>query len=247
MKRKSFGDLTQYIGQKYGNWLILDIGEDKVEKSGATRKTFKCKCECGYCNEEVRDVIAKNLLNNRSKGCGKLSRILNGKSNKRYNEFKHKGEYIVGYTYLKEEFKFDVEDFDNVKNIYWRKHSEDGYLRGQDSSGGFVFMHNIIMNNTPGEFVVDHINGDTFDNRKVNLRICSRKDNMKNLKKYSNNKSGHKGVHWAKNENKWKAYIYVEKKRMHLGTFSNIEDAISIRKIAEYKYFGEFNREEMYL
>lgn len=55
----------------------------------------------------------------------------------------------------------------------------------------------------------------------------------------SNNTSGYKGVCWNKKSNKWYAQIRVNKKRIHLGSFTNIEDAIKARKEAEEKYWGK--------
>ena len=90
------------------------------------------------------------------------------------------------------------------------------------------------------EQVVDHINGDSMDNRKSNLRICTQADNMKNQKKSKKNTSGHKGVCWASREKRWIAYIKVDGKNITLGYFKNKEDAINARLKAEEKYYSEF-------
>ena len=91
---------------------------------------------------------------------------------------------------------------------------------------------------------IDHINGNTKDNRRCNLRIVNHSNNMKNTKTSIRNKSGHKGVYYSKRECKWKAVLYADNKRYHLGTFDKFEDAVAIREKAELKYFGEYNREE---
>ena len=56
-------------------------------------------------------------------------------------------------------------------------------------------------------------------------------------KPYKNNKSGHKGVYWAKQKGIWKAVIYVQKKCIYLGGYHDINDAIQAREDAEQKYF----------
>ena len=55
----------------------------------------------------------------------------------------------------------------------------------------------------------------------------------------SNNTSGYTGVYWCKDTKKWLAQIYVNYKGIHLGYFDDIEDAITARRLGEYKYWGE--------
>lgn len=88
---------------------------------------------------------------------------------------------------------------------------------------------------------VDHINGIKDDNRWCNLRLAKRGQNNMNSGSPKNNTSGQKGVH--KNRDKgWYARIKVDQKIIHLGCFENFEDAVSARKEAEEKYFGDFRR-----
>jgi hypothetical protein len=63
---------------------------------------------------------------------------------------------------------------------------------------------------------------------------------IKSNRIYSNNTSGVKGVSWVKHYCKWNAYITFQKKRYNLGYYTNIEDAIHVRKVAEEEKFGEF-------
>lgn len=240
------------VGDKYGDWEVLSRGNNKLVKDGkrgeVLKKTWLCKCKCGYCNETTREVLDDNLRKGQSKGCGIKSKILNGKNNKKYNTYNLVGEYGIGYTSNEEEFYFDLEDYDKIKDYCWHKH-KDGYLRTRidvvDGKNKYILMHNLIIGflDKTCKYNVDHINNKPNDNRKENLRICLHKDNMKNVKLNSRNKSGFKGVYYSKTENKWKAYITVDGNQIHLGTFKNKEDAIKIRKDNEIKYFGEYSRE----
>lgn len=83
--------------------------------------------------------------------------------------------------------------------------------------------------------VVDHINGNASDNKITNLRDVSPSDNMRNKPLLVTNYSGCHGVSWYKPLSKWVAHIKVGGKRKHLGYFTRIEDAISVRKVAERK------------
>ena len=89
--------------------------------------------------------------------------------------------------------------------------------------------------------VVDHINHNRADNRKVNLRKATQSQNMRNVRVKSNNTSGFVGVCWNKNKRKWFARITVDKCEKCLGYFDNIKDAVIARKIAEEKYFKDFS------
>lgn len=82
---------------------------------------------------------------------------------------------------------------------------------------------------------IDHINGDSCDNRIENLRAVTKHENLKNQSRYKSNKSGHTGVFWNKKLSKYQAYINDEGKLRHLGCFVNIDDALAARKLAERK------------
>ena len=83
---------------------------------------------------------------------------------------------------------------------------------------------------------VDHIDGDGTNNRLSNLRVVTCQDNMRNAKLPSNNTSGVIGVLWCKANGKWRATIMIYYKRIHLGLYTNKDDAIEARKAAEVKY-----------
>ena len=84
---------------------------------------------------------------------------------------------------------------------------------------------------------IDHINRIKTDNRIVNLREVTHAQNSQNRLKNVNNTSGYSGVCWQKSRNKWHVKIGVQGKRIHVGRFDNLEDAVAARKAAEQKYF----------
>ena len=83
---------------------------------------------------------------------------------------------------------------------------------------------------------IDHINGDTLDNRIKNLRSVTPLENSKNRKRPSHNTSGHMGVSFRKSSGKWYTKISVDGTQKSLGHFDNIEDAAAARAAAEIKY-----------
>ncbi len=103
-----------------------------------------------------------------------------------------------------------------------------------------VFMHRQIS--MPGDGLeIDHINGNKLDNRRENLRVCTRSDNGRNRQKFSSaTTSVYKGVYWAKTRNRWYAGIKYNGKSRHLGSFKNEDDAAKAYNIAAINLFGEF-------
>lgn len=83
---------------------------------------------------------------------------------------------------------------------------------------------------------MDHIDHDRKNNRWVNLREATRKENMKNKTLQSNNTSGVAGVCWNKLAGKWIARIRLDGVHKHLGSFEEFQCAVDARKLAEKKY-----------
>lgn len=74
---------------------------------------------------------------------------------------------------------------------------------------------------------IDHINGVTDDNRVENLRECNQSENNQNRIPPKNNKSGQMGAHWSSHKKRWCARIQVNGKRVHLGYFRELQDAVT--------------------
>lgn len=130
----------------------------------------------------------------------------------------------------------DLDDIDLCKKYHWSI-SLYGHKRDRiyvTNVKNRLLLHRLIMN-TPKVMDTDHRDGNSLNNRKYNLRICTRLENARNRKLNKDNNSGHKGIMWVKymDTHKWKAYIQIDKKFVNLGYFDKIEDAIKIRLEAE--------------
>ena len=223
-----FDDLT---GQRFGRLVVIKRAEDYVFSCGEKRVQWICKCDCG----NIKNVLAQDLKNGNTKSCGC---IRNG------NTYDLSGEYGIGYTRNGEEFYFDLEDYALIKEYAWYP------CKGGIHNRRIGKMHRFIYEAHNGKisdgFVIDHINGNTSDNRKKNLRAVTQWQNTLNRKDNSNNTSGVKGVYirTLSQSQKYGARIQYRNKYIHLGIFDTIEEAAEARKQAEIKYFGEYRRKE---
>ncbi len=140
----------------------------------------------------------------------------------------------------------DEADFEELSKYKWyvTKSHRDLYARRKvHKTNSCIYMHRQILGLTKKDKMdTDHINHNTLDNRRCNLRICTRSQNNQNGIKQANCSSKLKGVSWYKRDKKWRAYITYYKQTIHLGYFdSEIEAAIAYNKKAE-ELFGEFAR-----
>lgn len=204
-----------YIGKIFDNILILDIYRYNTGKSLQSSTIVKTKCLlCGKEKNLYFSVIRKKTKNKEPINCGCLSKRI-----KKYNYFEKCKDYI-------------------------KILSKHGYV--QTSVGGRkdkknIFMHTLIFGeeNIPDGFFVDHKNRIKTDNRRDNLRLCTKTQNNINKDVSKKNKSGVIGVYYY--VGKWVSYIQINGKSKYLGRFSDKKDATICRLKAEKEYFKDFS------
>lgn len=131
----------------------------------------------------------------------------------------------------------------NQGNCLYAKRSTkiDGRLTSQ-------YLHRVIGERMVGRPLrsgeeIDHIDGNSLNNTRRNLRVCTRTENTRNSRRKSCNTSGYKGVKRSQNGKRWCAFIRVgDGKRLYLGTFDTPEQAHEAYKTAALKHHGEFAR-----
>jgi hypothetical protein len=156
---------------------------------------------------------------------------------KKSNKYKYKNSKKIffkkgGYTLV------DKEDFNNLSRYNWRLFESNNHKYAITC----LLLHRFIMGkNIPLNMCVDHINRNTLDNRKSNLRIIGFPDNGRNKEKFKGNyTSRYKGVSLYRPQRKWIAYVSYKGKTRYIGLFNEeIEAALAYNNYVK-KIFGSF-------
>ena len=153
---------------------------------------------------------------------------------------KHSGKYFA---------LVDDELFDELNKYHWSI-SKNGYAQRRVKIGNrtsIIHMHRQIMGLTfSDKQCVDHINRERLDNRKSNLRLCTRTENNHNMRISKRNKSGAKGV-YIQSKKILRVSIMVNGKSIYLGTFPNTPEGFKQAKKAYNDAAKEYYREFVYL
>ena len=196
--------------------------------------------------------ICKDCRNKRAKGVDKICPVCGKKFNVTYKNrnkicccYKCSREYIKKYNKVlildthaeiiinskkwgMKKCLIDKEDIDKVKELTWQvkytKETNCFYIVSSKSNKKEIKIHRFITN-CPENKIVDHINHNPLDNRRINLRICTAKTNNATQSLRKDNKSGYAGISKTKS-NKWR----VVHSRKTLGTYNTLEQAIEVKQ-----------------
>lgn len=135
---------------------------------------------------------------------------------------------IAGYDVL-----IDDEDADEVLQHRWylvSKHKDhDIYFNTMYKERGYqrtIELHRFIMKCSCRDGkIIDHISGDTLDNRKSNLRCCTHMENLHNARMARRNTSGYKGILYIKSSGKWETKVRYDNDRYYGGSYNTPEEA----------------------
>lgn len=240
-----FIDMTGWVMKEHGvpdsKVTVIRRVDNEVMKNGKHYARYLCKCSC----ENETEFIARgsSLRDGNTKSCGCLARELTSIRNKKSNIYDLSGEFGIGWTTnTNREFYFDLEDYDKIKNYCWCE------MKNGNKTGAYKMLAShtsgdgktILFSWAIGCKYYDHINRNTFDNRKCNLRPCTVAENTRNMSIGRNNTSGVIGVYWHKQNQKWYADLTKDGEKVVQQPCISFNEAVVTRLKAEIKYFGEF-------
>ena len=144
----------------------------------------------------------------------------------------------------------DADDYDRLNQYKWclsrtrhtnyaMRRTKGKRVKGRRVKRKTIMMHRFILD-APRHLVVDHINHNGLDNRKRNLRLCTRAENSRNRRPFNIKGSRYKGVSWDKGRKVFIACIYCNRKNYYLGRFKSEIAAAKAYDRKAVELFGEF-------
>lgn len=149
----------------------------------------------------------------------------------------------------------DEQDWPLVKDMKWCAwtpndgmtfYASTGYRAGPNK-WRTKLMHHILIPVVPPGFVRDHENGIGTDNRRSNLRVCTRKQNNRNRRGNPGTSSQYRGVTWHKAAGKWSAQIKCDGRYYHLGLHESEIDAAVAYDRKSVELFGEYAKPNFHM
>ena len=132
----------------------------------------------------------------------------------------------------------DEADYWHIAHLTWCE--SNGYA-ATVIGGTNITMHRMLMLPDPG-LEIDHVNGVKLDNRRGNLRACTREQNASNTRMCRRNATGYKGVYLHRQSGLWQARLMRNRKQASLGLFRDPVDAALAYDLAVIQSDGEFAR-----
>jgi hypothetical protein len=200
-------------------------GEKRINLSKLIIGPRDYKYEVNYFNDNIFDCQIKNL---------NVKQITEG------NRIEIVGD--VAYIHMRNNKVaiIDSEDVDKVKEYNWHLVHNRKVRADRGSRNGVGSLGRLILGITDKKLVADHIDRNSLDCRKKNLRPATAQQNSFNCSLAKDSRSGYKGCHIMPKSGKIRVKITFNGKGINLGTFTDLATAAKVRDEKSKELFGEF-------
>lgn len=238
---------NKYDGQIFGTRKVIKsfCTDDDFKIAGMDIPCERSKWVLGMCMccGSIKPVHISTLRRNQPKRCSICSNISNKSGIKsitnqfvQYEEYSiinilYNGRIVTAYV--------DNDDFERCKEKSWRiskKRNKLYVVSGSKSKGTMVYLHQFIIGKSPDGYCCDHIDGNSLNNRKSNLRFLSISENARRVSVRIDSEIGIRGITYNKKEKKYVVDFSYDKKRFYSRHWEKIECAVWCRFCYE-KYF----------
>jgi len=176
-----------------------------------------------------------------------------------FNDWKKQGQAGLPNDYTVKKILNEIFAYKDGK-LYWRTKIATKVVVGKEAgninAAGYrivgvnkkdYLVHRLIwaMHNGWPDEVIDHINGDTLDNRIENLRAVTQSQNIMNAKMWSHNASGIKGVYWSNSKKCWIASVSANGKNRRVSGLKSKQEGLKVVETLRQELHGEFARHEI--
>lgn len=211
------GKFNNLKGKRFGRLVVL---ERDINKGNFTY--WKCQCDCG----KIKSIRSQHLTSNKIVSCGCYGKEVSAKAKIKRNDIEICDNYAKIHIFNSNKYSLiDIEDIPKIKDYCWNI-NHYGYLSAHINMRDRVLIHRIIMQVQGTNKVVDHINHNTLDNRKGNLRVFENNVyNLHNLNpKTTTNPTGIRNI-YLKHNKKFQVRYKRFGKEYYVGTYDDIEVA----------------------
>lgn len=148
---------------------------------------------------------------------------------------------VIRLTNFSLDVLIDDEDYEYLSQFKWHLAKRGYAVRSTwaNNKPDTIYMHREIMQ-TPRGMDTDHIDLNKINNQRSNLRICTRSQNMANLRKIKKSRSRSKYTGVSKKNGRWFPYVMKDGKMYYMGTFETEKEAVEARNAKALELFGEY-------